>query len=126
MADECYLPTSEIFYNYLVEHDGKFRITFSISGLILELLQHYRLDVIDSFKKLASTVMLNFLQRLIITRYYFYYMVDLHTPTHYDRYYYPFATAYEVFKNYANLVAEISLIKKAITNKKESIFAKTI
>ncbi len=365
MADECYLPTNEIFYNDLVEHDGKFRITFSISGLVLELLQRYRPDVIDSFKKLASTGNVEFLaetyyhslsslhsqeefkrqvrmhtnlvqdtfnttpavfrntevihnnsiaetvaglgykgilceglksvlqgrtpNRLyhpannndivlllrnsslsddiafrfndaqwnehplmadkfaqwlhnhsedtdVINLYmdyetfgvhkhrdsgvhdflkalpvevlannefkfatasdaineykpvdvydvretvsweghptgsalcwenvmqnntlkkiysienmvhltgcknsletwgrlqaadYFYYMADLHTPTHYDRYYYPFATAYEVFKNYTNLVAdfEISLIKKTITNKKESVFAKTI
>ncbi|WP_207632749.1 glycoside hydrolase family 57 protein [Foetidibacter luteolus] len=57
---------------------------------------------------------------------YFYYMADNHTPTHYERYYYPFATAYEVFKNYTNLVAdfEISLIKKTVINKRESQFAK--
>jgi len=59
---------------------------------------------------------------------YFYYMAEQHTPTHYDRYYYPFATAQEVFKNYTNLVAdfEISLIKKTLHNKRENFIPRNV
>jgi alpha-amylase len=54
-ADKCYLPANEIIYRSVKEHKGKFRISFSISGTTLELLQVYRPDVIDSFKRLVAT-----------------------------------------------------------------------
>lgn len=55
LADECWLPANEIIYRQIVEHNGKFRCSFSISGTVLELIQKYRPEVIDSFKKLAGT-----------------------------------------------------------------------
>jgi alpha-amylase len=55
VADECYLPANEIILSQIKKSDGKFRVAFSISGTVLELLQHYRPDVIDSFKKLIQT-----------------------------------------------------------------------
>lgn len=54
-ADACYLPGNEILYRSLKLHKGKFRISFSISGTVLGLLQLYRPDVIDSFKRLMNT-----------------------------------------------------------------------
>ncbi len=54
-ADNCYLPANEIILSQIKATNGKFKVAFSISGLVLELLQQYRPDVIDSFKLLLQT-----------------------------------------------------------------------
>lgn len=55
IADECYLPANAILLQQLTALHGKFKVAFSISGTVLELLQQYRPDVIDSFKQLVQT-----------------------------------------------------------------------
>ncbi len=55
VADNCYLPANEIIYNQIKKTSGKFKVAFSISGTMLELLMQYRMDVIESFKKLIET-----------------------------------------------------------------------
>jgi alpha-amylase len=54
-ADTCYLPANEILFRSIKESNGKFSVSFTISGTTLELLTKYRPDVIDSFKKLVAT-----------------------------------------------------------------------
>jgi alpha-amylase len=61
MADESYLPANEIISQQINEQNGKFRISFSVSGTILELFMRHRPDVIKSFKKLAATGCVEFL-----------------------------------------------------------------
>ena len=61
LADSCCLPANEIIYDLITQQKGKFRISFSISGIVLELFQQYRPDVIDSFKRLALTGCVEFL-----------------------------------------------------------------
>ncbi len=46
LADNCYLPANQIIHDQLLAHKGKFRISYSISGTALELLQKHRPDVI--------------------------------------------------------------------------------
>ena len=60
LADQCWLPANEIIYRQLLQHKGRFRCSFSISGVTLELMQRYRPDVIDSFRKLAATGYVDF------------------------------------------------------------------
>jgi alpha-amylase len=55
LADNCYLPANKIIKKLIHEHNGKFRITYSISGTALELFQKHRPDVIDSFKELVES-----------------------------------------------------------------------
>jgi alpha-amylase len=54
-ANNCYLPGNEIILSQIKATNGKFKVAFSISGLVLELLLQYRPDVIDSFKQLIQT-----------------------------------------------------------------------
>ncbi len=61
LADECCLPANEIIYTQILAQRGKFNVSFSISGVLLELFQRYRPDVIESFKKLAATGCVEFL-----------------------------------------------------------------
>jgi alpha-amylase len=55
LADECYLPANKILCKQILEHKGKLNVSFSISGTMLELLNRYRPDVLDSFKELVKT-----------------------------------------------------------------------
>jgi alpha-amylase len=59
LADECCIPANTIIHNLIVNH--KFKISFSISGVMLELFQRYRPDVIRSFQQLAETGAVDFL-----------------------------------------------------------------
>lgn len=61
MADESYLPANGILLNQAKEQQGKFRVSFSISGTVLELFMRHRPDVIQSFKELAATGCVEFL-----------------------------------------------------------------
>ncbi len=55
VSDECYLPANEIILAQIKKTAGKFKVAFSISGTVVELLQQYRPDVIASFKQLTET-----------------------------------------------------------------------
>jgi len=80
LADECYLPANEIIYNKIIEHNGCFAVNYSISGTLLELLLRYRPDVIQSFKKLASTGCVEFLAET-----YYHSLASLHSSAEFER-----------------------------------------
>jgi alpha-amylase len=61
LADECCLPANEIILEQLQRHDGKFRVSYAVSGVMLELFQRYRPDVIESFRKMVLTGYIDFL-----------------------------------------------------------------
>jgi alpha-amylase len=61
VADKCYLPANNIIFDLIQKHKGKFKVTFSISGLALNQFRLYAPDVLDSFRRLAETGMVEFL-----------------------------------------------------------------
>ncbi len=61
IARECYIPTNKILLKQLTELKGKFKVSFSISGLAIEQFKQYAPEVIDSFKELADTGYVEFL-----------------------------------------------------------------
>jgi alpha-amylase len=61
VVEKCYLPANGILLNLLKEHRGDFRIAFSITGVLLDQLEEYHPDVLDSFKRLADTGCVEFL-----------------------------------------------------------------
>lgn len=60
ITQHCYLPANEMLLR-LIDKYPHVRATFSISGVALEQFQRYAPEVIDSFKKLASTGAVEFL-----------------------------------------------------------------
>lgn len=54
VATKCYLPTNEILLSLLKKHTG-FRCGFSFSGVLLEQLETYLPEVLDSFHRLIKT-----------------------------------------------------------------------
>lgn len=55
LADNCYLPSNNIILSLIKNNGKKFKVSYSISGTVLELFQRYRPDVTASFRELVST-----------------------------------------------------------------------
>lgn len=55
VAKKCYLPTNKLLLNLINKYEGKFRLSFSITGTFVEYCEQYMPSVIDSFKELFST-----------------------------------------------------------------------
>jgi alpha-amylase len=61
VAEKCYLPANRILLDAIRRHDGAFRIAFSLTGVLLDQLEQDRPDVLDSFRELADTGCVEFL-----------------------------------------------------------------
>lgn len=55
LAHTCYLPTNKILTDLLRKFKGKFSVAFSFSGTLLDQLNLYAPEVIDSFKAMIKT-----------------------------------------------------------------------
>lgn len=55
VAGKCYLPTNRLLLDLIKQHKGKFKISFSITGTIMEQFEKYAPEVLQSFKDLADT-----------------------------------------------------------------------
>jgi alpha-amylase len=55
VAENCYLPANRMFQRLVEENDGRFRMALSISGIVIEQMERYRPDVLESFKRLVAT-----------------------------------------------------------------------
>jgi alpha-amylase len=61
VADKCYRPTTRLILEMVRKHKGNFRVSYSITGVVLDQLQEFAPDVIDTFKALAQTGCCEFL-----------------------------------------------------------------
>lgn len=61
VAEKCYLPANAVLLDLLKQYKGDFRIAFSISGVALDQFEQFNPAVLDSFKRLADTGCVEFL-----------------------------------------------------------------
>jgi alpha-amylase len=61
VAEKCYLPTNRLMLELIEKHQGKFKISYSISGVALEQFEAWRPDVLQSFIELANTGCVEFI-----------------------------------------------------------------
>ena len=61
VAEKCYMPANNVILDLVQKHKGKFKVTFSLSGLAISQFRLYAPEVLDSFRKLAETGMVEFL-----------------------------------------------------------------
>lgn len=61
VAEKSYLPTNKLLLKLADQLEGKFKVSFSITGLALEQFELYAPEVIESFQKLAKTGCVEFL-----------------------------------------------------------------
>ena len=60
-ADHSYLPANKIILEQILKYKGKFKVTYSLSGVVLDQFKLYAPEVIESFAKLAATGCVEFL-----------------------------------------------------------------
>ena len=61
VANKCYLPMNHLMLELIEKYKGKFKISYSITGILLEQLQQYAPEALVSFQKLAATDCVEFL-----------------------------------------------------------------
>jgi alpha-amylase len=61
VATKCYLPANRMLLENIRRHEGRFRVTFSISGAALEQFAESTPEVLDSFHELNQTGCVEFL-----------------------------------------------------------------
>jgi alpha-amylase len=80
VADKCYLPANKLMLELIKKHKKKFRISYSVSGVLLEQLEKHRPDVMDTFKALAKTGCVEFLAET-----YYHSLSSLYSTTEFKR-----------------------------------------
>lgn len=55
IVQKSYLPTNKILLDLIKGTKGKFEVSFSITGTLLEQLERYHPEVIESFRQLVNT-----------------------------------------------------------------------
>jgi len=55
VADKCYRPATSLILDLVKKHKGNFRVSYAITGVVLDQLEAWAPDVIDLFKRLAET-----------------------------------------------------------------------
>ncbi len=61
VSDKCYLPTNRLLLDLIEKHDERFKVAFSLSGTFVETAKRFRPEVMESFKALAKTGCVEFL-----------------------------------------------------------------
>lgn len=61
VANKCYLPANALLLDLINQYQGAFKIAFSITGVFIEQCKRFYPEVLDSFKKLAATGQVEFL-----------------------------------------------------------------
>ena len=55
ISRKCYLPANGILLDLLQRLDGKFKFAFSITGIVIEQLEQFFPNVLESFQALVQT-----------------------------------------------------------------------
>ncbi|MBN1435540.1 MAG: glycoside hydrolase family 57 protein [Sedimentisphaerales bacterium] len=61
VAHKCYLPANRLMLKLIEQHEGRFRISYSITGVLLDQLEKYAPEVLSTFHALAHTGCVEFL-----------------------------------------------------------------
>jgi alpha-amylase len=61
IAYACYLPMNALLLDLIERYQGKFRVTFSLTGSVLEQFRIYAPEVLTSFQQLAHTGCVEFM-----------------------------------------------------------------
>lgn len=61
VAQKCYLPTNQVLLDLIEQHGGDFKVSFSVTGTVLEQFAQFAPEVLASFQELAATGCVEFL-----------------------------------------------------------------
>lgn len=55
VANKCYLPTNALLLRLIKKHAGKFKVSFSLTGTVIEQFKRFSPETLASFKELIQT-----------------------------------------------------------------------
>lgn len=55
VADKCYRPTTQLVLDLVRRHEGRFRVSYALTGVVLEQWKMWAPDLIELFQALAET-----------------------------------------------------------------------
>jgi alpha-amylase len=61
VASKCYMPSNLLLLDLIKKYKGRFKISYSITGILLEQLELYAPEVLTSFQELSATGCVEFL-----------------------------------------------------------------
>ena len=61
VANKCYLPVNRIILDLIKRYDGRFKVAYSLTGVVLEQLRTFSPEVLSTFDALAETGCVEFL-----------------------------------------------------------------
>ncbi|MGM0463960.1 MAG: glycoside hydrolase family 57 protein, partial [Bacteroidota bacterium] len=61
VSEKCYLPANKLLLKLIRKHGKDFRLSFSLTGVLIDQLETYVPEVLDSFRDLAATGQVEFL-----------------------------------------------------------------
>ncbi len=61
VAAKCYIPATALLLDMIRRHEGRFRLGFSLTGMVLDQFEAYAPEVIQNFQRLAETGCVEFL-----------------------------------------------------------------
>lgn len=61
VGEKCYLPANQMLFEAIEKHKGELKITYSLSGTLIEQFEYFHPRVLGSFKRLAETGCVEFL-----------------------------------------------------------------
>ncbi len=112
VSNKCYLRTNQLMLELIEQHKGKFKISYSISGVCLEQFELYEPAVIESFKALVNTGCVEILAETYYHSLSFFYSkteFERQVKKHAEKVYELFSVTPTVFRNtelmYSNEVA---------------------
>jgi len=104
VSKKCYLPTNNLLLDLINKYDGKFRISFSLTGTFVEYCNQYIPEVIDSFKDLFKTGAVDMIE---------------------ETYYHSLSSLYDELDEFEEQVKMHSRMIKKLFNYKPRIFRNT-
>jgi alpha-amylase len=86
VADKCYRPATSLILDLIRKNNGNFRVSYAITGTVLDQLEKWAPDVIDLFKEMAKTGCVEFIAEtyfhslsFLYSREEFREQIDMHT-----------------------------------------------
>ncbi len=61
VASKCYLPATKAILDMVKKHEGRFRVSYSLTGTVIEQFKKYSPEVLKTFEALARTGCVEFI-----------------------------------------------------------------
>jgi alpha-amylase len=86
VAAKCYIPATQAVLDLIRQHEGRFRVAYSLTGCVIEQMQQYAPAALDLLREIAATGCVEFLSEtyhhslaFLYSRDEFKAQIDLHT-----------------------------------------------